>query len=66
MLKNQQSAFVLAEALMSLILISLAVAFEYEQVQSFQRQDAQLKKQFQNTLKEREIALQSWHDYVEK
>ena len=66
MLKRRKSGFVLAEALISLLLISTAITFEYEQVRNFKQQDACLKIEYQHVSVQRATAIKSWHDYVEK
>lgn len=66
MLKRRKSGFVLAEALISLLLISTAITFEYEQVRNFKQQDTRLKIEYQNISAQRATAIKSWHDYVEK
>ncbi|MBZ6007708.1 hypothetical protein KIJ00_00300 [Leuconostoc gelidum subsp. aenigmaticum] len=66
MSKRRKSGFVLAEALISLVLISTAITFEYEQVRNFKQQDTRLKIQYQNASTQRAAAIKSWHDYVEK
>ncbi len=65
-LKRRKSGFVLAEALISLLLVSTAITFEYEQVRNFKQQDKRLRIQYQNVSQQRVDAIKAWHDYVEK
>lgn len=66
MWKTRKSGFVLAEALVSLILVSTAITFEYEQIRHFRQQDMRLKKAYQHVSEERIMAVEAWHEYVKK
>lgn len=66
MWKTRKSGFVLAEALVSLILVSTAITFEYEQIRHFRQQDMRLKKAYQHVSEERITAVEAWHEYVKK
>lgn len=64
--KKSKKGFVLAEALITLILVSTALCFEYEQLKDFNYHDKRLKKQYQNATQERINALEAWYDYAKK
>ncbi|MBM7436243.1 hypothetical protein [Leuconostoc rapi] len=65
-MKKRKAGFVLAEALVTLILVSTALCFEYEQLKDFNHHDIRLKKQYQEATQERINALEAWYDYAKK
>lgn len=65
-LKKREAGFVLAESLVTLILISTALCFEYEQLKDFKDHDIRLQKQCQDATQERIHALESWYEYAKK
>ena len=63
-LKTRKQAFILIEAILSLMMITTVIIFEHEQLVMFKKQEKILKSQYNKAIIEREKAMALWQDYV--
>lgn len=63
-LKTRKQAFILIEAILSLMMITTVIIFEHEQLVMFKKQEKLLKSQYNKAIIEREKAMVLWQDYV--
>lgn len=63
-LKTRKQAFILIEAILSLMMITTVIIFEHEQLVMFKKQEKLLKSQYNKAIIEREKAMALWQDYV--
>ncbi|QEA59844.1 hypothetical protein FGL74_06835 [Leuconostoc koreense] len=65
-IQNKQSAFVLAESMLALTLVSVCISFEYEQVHQFNLQKSNLEKKLKIAERERIDAINQWEECNEE
>ena len=65
-IQNNQSAFVLAESMLALILVSVCMSFEYEQVHQFHIHKSNLERKLKVAERERIDAMNQWEGCNEK
>ncbi|TYC47449.1 hypothetical protein [Leuconostoc litchii] len=65
-IKKNSSAFVLMEAMFSLVLVTMCTVFEYNQVHQFNTQKKKLELQLKQAEFEKAKALEKWQLYDEK
>ncbi|MGX7051745.1 hypothetical protein [Leuconostoc palmae] len=63
-MKTRKQAFILIEAILSLMMITTVIIFEHEQLVMFKKQEKILKSQYNKAIIEREKAMALWQDYV--
>ncbi|EEJ41932.1 hypothetical protein [Leuconostoc mesenteroides] len=65
-IQNKQSAFVLAESMLALIIVSVCMSFEYEQVHQFHIHKSNLERKLKVAERERIDAMNQWEGCNEK
>jgi len=65
-IQNKQSAFVLAESMLALILVSVCMSFEYVQVDQFHIHKSNLERKLKVAERERIDAINQWEGCNEK
>ena len=65
-IQNKQSAFVLSESMLALILVSVCMSFEYEQVHQFHVHKSNLERKLKVAERERIDAINQWEESNEK